>query len=181
MQRHSYRQSGSDLFFRRLWHCPQPDPRQILVGLQEICSSALDDLKQVIHRRDFLQLLGQEPLEKIDCDVVVLFSRKLDQSVDLVGDVDFLVQGQLDRVARSLELRFRRIDRRNRHASTSIDHIFDKPERVSFFFLGLLEKVLRQLRQRFGGEMRTDRIILKRSAEFIPNLLVDRVDNFLTR
>src|SRR5207249_7954593 len=71
------------------------DARQILVRLKQIRPGPLDDLKQIIHRRNFLELLGQEPLEEIDRDVVVLLSGKLHQPVDLLGDMDFLVQRKL--------------------------------------------------------------------------------------
>src|SRR5436309_12842265 len=181
MQRHSNRQSSSDLFFRRLWHCPQPDPRQILVGLQEICSSALDDLKQVIHRRHFLELLGEEPLQEIDRDIVVLLARQSHESVDLLGDMNFLIERKLYRIARCLEFRFRRVDRGDHHAPASIDNIFYETQRVTFFFLGLLKEMLRQLRQRLSRKMRADRVILERGAKFISDLFIDRIDNLLTR
>ena len=41
--------------------------------------------------------------------------------------------------------------------------------------------MLRQLRQRLRREMRRDRVILHRSAELVPDLFVDRVDDFLAR
>ena len=41
--------------------------------------------------------------------------------------------------------------------------------------------MLRQLRQRFGREMRRDRVILQLRAEPVADLLIDRIDNFLTR
>jgi len=37
------------------------------------------------------------------------------------------------------------------------------------------------LRQRLGREVRPDRVILQRSAELIPDLLVNRINNLLTR
>ena len=52
---------------------------------------------------------------------------------------------------------------------------------MSFLFLSLLEEMLRKLRQRLRRKVRTDRIILHRSAEFVSNLFVDRVDNFFAR
>jgi hypothetical protein len=38
-----------------------------------------------------------------------------------------------------------------------------------------------ELRQRLGGKMRSDGVILQRSGEFVSDLLVDRVNNLLTR
>jgi hypothetical protein len=110
-----------------------------------------------------------------------VFSREFDQSVDLIGHVNFLVERQFYRVASCLEFGFRRINGRNRHASSGVDDVFDKPQRVALFFLCLSEKMLRELRQRLRGEMRTNRIILKRSAELVSDLLVDGVDDLLTR
>ncbi len=55
------------------------DSSQVFVRLQEIIARALDDPEQIIHRRDFLELFRQEPLEKIDRDIVVLLSREFDQ------------------------------------------------------------------------------------------------------
>src|SRR5205823_520125 len=50
------------------WRCGHrldADAREVLFYAQEIVRS-LHDLEQTIHRGNFLQLLGQEPLEKID-------------------------------------------------------------------------------------------------------------------
>ena len=77
---------------RWIWHRLDSDARQIFVRLEQICSGALDDLEQVVHRRNFLELLSQEPLEKIDRDVIVLVSAERDQPVDLLGDMNFLVE-----------------------------------------------------------------------------------------
>src|SRR6266542_2325081 len=43
-------------------------------------------------------------------DIIVLFPGKLHQSVDLLGDMNFLVERQFHHVARCLELRFRRVE-----------------------------------------------------------------------
>jgi hypothetical protein len=94
--------------------------------------------------------------------------------------MNLLVERQFHRVARGLELRFRRIDRWDFYASAGIDHVFDKAQRVPLFFLGLFEKMLRQLRQRFGRKMRRDRVILQLRGELVSNLLVNRVDDLLT-
>ena len=50
------------LLLRRLGHRSQPDTSQIFVRLQEIIARALNNLEQVIHRRNFLELLREEPL-----------------------------------------------------------------------------------------------------------------------
>ena len=47
------------------------DPGEIFLHLEKIVRAALDNFQEIIHRRHFLELLGQEPLEKIDRDVVV--------------------------------------------------------------------------------------------------------------
>src|SRR5437016_5568348 len=65
--------------------------------------------------------------------------------------------------------------------STGIDHIFDEAQGVTFFFLGLLEKMLGQLRQRLGRKMGRDRVILQLRAELVTDLLVNGVDDFLAR
>src|SRR5206468_8159223 len=49
------------------------------------------------------------------------------------------------------------------------------------FFLGLLEKMLRQLRQRFGRKMRRDRVILQLRAELVPDLFIYCINDLLTR
>jgi len=68
-----------------------PTRARLLISLQEIVSCALDNLQQIIHRRDFLELLSQEPLEKIDRDVVVLLSSEFHEPIDLLGDMNFLI------------------------------------------------------------------------------------------
>src|SRR5581483_11743972 len=70
---------------------------------------------------------------------------------------------------------------RNDHPSAGVHDVFDKSQRVPFLFFRLSKKMLRQLRQRFGGEMRPDGVVLYRSAELVSDLLVDGIDNFLTR
>jgi hypothetical protein len=50
---------------------------------------------------------------------------------------------------------------------------------MSFLFLGLLEKMLRQLRQSLRREMRRNRVILQLRAKFVADLLVDCIDHFL--
>jgi hypothetical protein len=114
------------LFFGRFRNGSNADSSQVLVRLQKIVASALDDLQQIIHRRNFLELLGQEPLQKINRDVIVLLSRELNQPIDLVGDMNLLIKRKFHRVPRSLEFRFRCVDRRDRHASAGIHHIFDE-------------------------------------------------------
>src|SRR6266516_2904918 len=95
--------------------------------------------------------------------------------------MNFLVERKFDRIACRLEFRFWRIDRGNYDAPASIDNVFDKAQCVPFFFLGLLEKMLRQLRERLRGEMRPNRVILQLRAELISDLLVNRIDYLLTR
>ena len=41
--------------------------------------------------------------------------------------------------------------------------------------------MLRQLRQRLGRKMRRDRVILQLRAELVSDLLIDGIDNLLTR
>src|SRR6266446_5814431 len=84
--------SSYALFLGRRRYCSDPHPRQVFVSLQQIVACALEDLEQIIHRRNFLELLGQEPLEEIDRDVIVLFLGKIDQGIDLLGHVNFLVE-----------------------------------------------------------------------------------------
>ena len=95
--------------------------------------------------------------------------------------MNFLIERKLYRIARCLEFRFGRVDRGDHHAPASIDNIFYETQRVTFFFLGLLKEMLRQLRQRLSRKMRADRVILERGAELVSDLLVDRVNHFLTR
>ena len=93
--------------------------------------------------------------------------------------MNLLVERQFHRVASGLEFRFRRVDRRNRHAPAGIHHVFDKAQRMPFLFLRLPEKMLRQLRQRLRRKMRCNRVILQLSGEFVSDLLVNSVDYFL--
>ena len=76
----------------RLWNRSYADSSQVFIRLQEIIARALDDLEQMIHRRYFLELLSQEPLQKINRDVVVRLSREFDQTVDLIGHVNLLIE-----------------------------------------------------------------------------------------
>ena len=43
------------------------------------------------------------------------------------------------------------------------------------------QKIPRKLRQRLGREMRRDRVILQLRAKLVPDLLIDSIDDFLTR
>jgi len=52
---------------------------------------------------------------------------------------------------------------------------------MTFLFLGLLKKMLRQLRQRLGRKMGRDRVVLQLRAELVTDLFVDRVADFLAR
>ena len=79
------------------------DPRQIFLHAQKIGRAALHDLEQRVHRGNFLELLGQEPLQEIVRDVVVLGAGQFDQRVDLLRHFDFLVERELDRLPRRSE------------------------------------------------------------------------------
>ena len=79
---------GGFLLLRRFRHRPNPNPSQIFIRLQQVRPSTFDDLEQIIHRRNFFQLFGQEPLQEIDRDIIVLLSRELHQAVDLLGHVN---------------------------------------------------------------------------------------------
>src|SRR5713101_2555395 len=70
-----FRFNDSTLIRWRRGHGFHTDAGEVFVGLQEIVARALDDFEQTIHRRNFFELLGQKPLEKVDGDVVVLLSR----------------------------------------------------------------------------------------------------------
>jgi hypothetical protein len=52
---------------------------------------------------------------------------------------------------------------------------------MPLLFLSLLEKMLRQLRQRLGRKMGRDRVILQLCAELVSDLFVNSVNNFLAR
>ena len=93
--------------------------------------------------------------------------------------MNFLVERKLYCVFWGLEFRLRRVDPRNHNASAGIDHVFDEAQRMTFLFLRLLEKMLRQLRQRLRRKMRRDRVILQFCAELVPDLFVNRIDDFL--
>jgi hypothetical protein len=75
-----------------LWNRSYADSSQVFIRLQEIIARALNDFEQMIHRRYFLKLLSQEPLQKINRDVVVRLSRESDQTVDLIGHMDLLIK-----------------------------------------------------------------------------------------
>src|SRR6266576_1482454 len=94
--------------------------------------------------------------------------------------MNLLIERKFDRVARRLEFRFRRIDRGNYDASAGIDNVLDKPQRMTFLFLCLSKKMLRELRQRLRSEMRSDRIILQLRAKLVSYLLIDRINHLLT-
>src|SRR5713101_1433204 len=102
-ERIEVRGKSSRLFLWRRRNGANSNSREVFIGLQQIGAGPLDDLEQTIHRRNFFELLGQKPLEKIDRDVVVLLSSQRNQSVDLLSDMNFLIQRQLHRVARGLE------------------------------------------------------------------------------
>src|SRR6266567_3794243 len=91
--------ASPELFFGLFWNRTNSNSSEILVRLKQIRSRALDNFEQIVHRRNFLELFGQKPLEKIDRDVIVLFSRQSDQPVDLLRDMNFLVERKFDRVA----------------------------------------------------------------------------------
>src|SRR6476469_9506672 len=54
---------------RGLRHRPDADSRQVFIGLQQVRSRPVYDLEKIIHRRNFFELFGQKPLQKIDRDV----------------------------------------------------------------------------------------------------------------
>ena len=91
----------------------------------------------------------------------------------------FLVERKLDRGLGRLEIGLRRVDRRNHHPPAGVHHIFDEAHGVLFLLLRLREKMLGQLRQRVRREMRRDRVILHGRAEFVSDLFVDGVDDFV--
>src|ERR1017187_2695137 len=84
------------LFFRRLGHRLHPDASQILVGLEQVVTRALDDFEEIVHRRNFLELLSQKPLQKVDRDVILFVAGQLDQRIDLMGHFDLLIEGKLE-------------------------------------------------------------------------------------
>ena len=136
--------------------------------------AALHDLEQRVHRGNFLELLGQEPLQEIIGDEVVLRARQFDQRVDLVGHFDFLVEGKLDRFLGVLESRLRRGDCGDHHPPASVDHVFDEAHGVIVFFGRLAVKMFGQLRERIAREIGRDRDVLHASAELVADLFVDR-------
>ena len=73
-----------ELLLRWRRHRAYSNTREIFISLQEIIARALNDLEQTIHRRYFLELLSQEPLQEINCNVVVRVSREFDQTIDLI-------------------------------------------------------------------------------------------------
>ena len=52
---------------------------------------------------------------------------------------------------------------------------------MTLLFLGLLEEMLRKLRQRLRRKMRRNRVILQLRAELVPDLLINGINHFLTR
>jgi len=52
---------------------------------------------------------------------------------------------------------------------------------VTFLLFRLPEKMLRKLWQRLGRKMRRDRVILQLRREFVSDLLVNSVNDFLAR
>src|SRR4051812_20960420 len=111
--------------------------------------------------------------------MVVLFPGQVDQGVDLLGNVNFLLVRELDRLLRVFEFRLRRINGRYFDNTAGVDHVLHEAKGVTFFLLGLFQKMLRQLRQGLRREIGADREILKRSAELVTDLFVDCVDDLM--
>jgi hypothetical protein len=84
--------SGSASLRLRLRHGLHANAGEIFVGLKKIVASALYDLEQIVHRGNFLELLGQEPLEEIDRDIILFLARQLHERVDLMRHLHFLIE-----------------------------------------------------------------------------------------
>ena len=163
----------------RSHHRLHTHPGQIFFHLKQIVRTPLNDFQETIHRRHFLQLFGQEPLEKIDRDVVILRPRQFNERVDLMRDLHFLVERKLDRGFSRLEAGLGRIDPRKHHSPPGVYDVFNKAHRVLLLLFRLREKVLGQLRERIRREVRRDRDVLQGGAEFIANLFVNGIDYFI--
>ena len=118
-------------------------------------------------------------MKEIDGDIVVLVSGQAYQRIDLLCDFDFLIERKLDCFFRAFEFRLGRLDCGNNDPSAGIDYIFHEAQGVPLFLFGLFQKMAGELGKRFRGEVGADGEVLNRSAEFVTDLLVDGIDDFL--
>ena len=75
------------------WNRSYADSSQVFIRLQEIIARALNDFEVNAPSKILPRVsLSQEPLQKINRDVVVRLSREGDQTVDLIGHVNLLIK-----------------------------------------------------------------------------------------
>lgn len=110
--------------------------RQVRLDHEHVWARPLDDRESVLGTRHLLKLLGNEPLEEIGRDVILLPGRQVDQIVDLPGRAGLGIIGELGGIDRCLEFVPRLGDRRNDalyeyHRRTGMNGYDVPPEEVA--------------------------------------------------
>jgi hypothetical protein len=140
---------------------------------QATLAGALNDLEKLVHRADFLELLGDEPLKERGGNVVILFERGIHQAIDKTRDFNLLIEREFHGILGEGKARDRLCDGRNLNASSGIDEKFDELHRVFMLFASLFVKLPCEKGERFGVKVRCDGRVLDACRELVTNLLVD--------
>lgn len=147
------------------------------VGLdhEDAGAGAFDDGEAGLGAGDFFELFADEPLEEVGGDVVLFGGGEVDEFVDLLGGAEFGVEGQLGGGFGGVEIVSRDGDGADDDFGAGVEHEFEELHGVFALFVGLLEVDLGQAEEAFAREVGGDAEVLMGVAEFVADLLVDRL------
>ncbi len=131
---------------------------------------------ELVHRADFLQLFGDEPLQEGggDADCFPSSARSIRPLIRLVTLISCSSES-FHRILGKGKLGDRLGDGGNLHARSGVDEELDELHRMHVFLGGLLVEVLSEEGQGFRVEMRRDGRVLDAGGEFVADLFVDLV------
>ncbi len=154
---------------------------QVVLDVEQAAGArAADDGEERRHRVDLLELLGDEPVEEAQGDVVRLLAGDVHQAVDLLGDVLL----PIEREAHGL-LRRRELALRSRHVGDLDDPLdvvdeVDELQGVLPLLGGLAEEEAGELRQVLAVEVAADGDVLVGRAQLVAGLDVEGGDQLVT-
>lgn len=109
---------------------------------EAIFTGALDHFEEVFHAGDFLELLFEEPIEKSFGDVIGFLEAEIDEGIDVLGDLFFLVEGKLDGLLDGFEGALGSWNGGNLDLAAGVEDVFNEAHGMVAFLLGLPGKML---------------------------------------
>ena len=145
----------------------------VVLDVEQVIAGAAHDLEQVVHRRDLLELLVDEPLQEAAREVVALLDGEVHEVVEGPGDAQLGVERELDGDLDGVEVRIALRDGGHLDNAARLRHVVDDLLGVHQLLGDLDAEQRGELRERLAAEVGGDHRVLDRGPVLVRQVVAE--------